>query len=164
VKLIDFGSTRVAGIADASNDSTQVLGTVQYAAPEYFIGEPGTQRSDLYSLGVIAYQMLSGRLPFGTEAAKARTKLEQRRLRYRSVLQKNRSIPPWIDEVLRKATNPDPLKRYEEVSEFLYDLRHPTEAFLNRSRPPLLERNPLTFWKTLSLILAVIVVILLARN
>jgi hypothetical protein len=108
--------------------------------------------------------MLSGRLPFGTEAAKARTRLEQRRLTYRSVLQEDRAIPAWIDDVLRKATNPDPFKRYEEVSEFLHDLRHPTQAFLNRVRPPLLERNPVAFWKTLCLILAVIIVILLARN
>jgi serine/threonine protein phosphatase PrpC len=164
VKLIDFGSTRVAGIADGASESAQILGTVQYAAPEYFLGDSGTQRSDLYSLGVIAYQMLSGRLPFGTEAAKARTRLEQRRLTYRSVLREDRAIPAWIDDVLRKATNPDPFKRYEEVAEFLHDLRHPTQAFLNRARRPLLERNPVAFWKTLSLILAVIIVILLARN
>ena len=50
------------------------LGTVQYTAPEYFLGEAGTPRSDMFSLGVIAYQMLSGRLPYGAEVPKARTR------------------------------------------------------------------------------------------
>jgi len=49
---------------------------------------------------------------------------------------------------------PDPLRRYETLSEFVYDLRHPNAAFLNRTQPPLIERNPLLFWKCVSAILA----------
>jgi serine/threonine protein phosphatase PrpC len=162
VKIVDFGSTRVAGIVEAMNDEASLLGTAQYTAPEYFVGEPGTPRSDLFSLGVIAYQMLSGKLPYGAEIAKSRTKAEQRRLRYRSVLDDNRAIPVWIDEVLRKATHPDPNKRYEELSEFVFDLRHPNDAYLKMTRPPLLERNPLAFWKTLCIALLILVLILLA--
>jgi hypothetical protein len=65
VKIIDFGSARVAGVSEcaAPLERSSILGTLQYAAPEYFVGDPGSERSDLYSLGVIAYQMLSGRLP-----------------------------------------------------------------------------------------------------
>ena len=163
VKLIDFGSTRVAGISeiDSPIERSEMLGTLQYTAPEYFLGESGTARSDLFSLGVIAYQMLSGRLPFGAEVPKARTRAAQRQLKYQSVLDDEREIPAWIDEVLRKATHPDPNRRYEELSEFVYDLRHPTEGYLNRKRAPLLERNPVAFWRGVSLILAVVVVILL---
>ena len=51
---------------------------MQYTAPEYFLGESGTPRSDLFSLGVIAYQMLSGRLPYDAEVPKARTRAAQR--------------------------------------------------------------------------------------
>ena len=163
VKLIDFGSTRVAGISeiDSPIERSEMLGTLQYTAPEYFLGESGTARSDLFSLGVIAYQMLSGRLPFGAEVPKARTRAAQRQLKYQSVLDDEREIPAWLDEVLRKATHPDPNRRYEELSEFVYDLRHPTEGYLNRKRAPLLERNPVAFWRGVSLILAVVVVILL---
>jgi serine/threonine protein phosphatase PrpC len=163
-KIIDFGSTRVAGIAeiDSPIERSELLGTLQYTAPEYFLGESGTTRSDIFSLGVIAYQMLSGRLPYGTDVPKTRTRAAQRQLRYQSVLDDEREIPAWIDDVLRKATHPEPGRRYEELSEFLYDLRHPTPDYLNRTRAPLLERNPVAFWRGIALILAVAVVVLLA--
>jgi serine/threonine protein phosphatase PrpC len=163
VKIVDFGATRVAGIVEsAATVQNLPQGTAQYTAPEYFLGEAGTPRSDLFSLGVIAYQMLSGRLPFGAEVAKARTKAAQRRLAYRSLLDDERDIPAWFDETLKKATQPDPDKRYQELSEFVYDLSHPNEAYLRRTRQPFLERNPLVFWKTVSLLLLIVVVWLLA--
>ena len=165
VKIIDFGATRVAGISEIDSPLArgELLGTMQYTAPEYFLGESGTPRSDLFSLGVIAYQMLSGRLPYDAEVPKARTRAAQRQLKYRSVLDDEREIPAWIDEVLRKATHPDPSKRYEELSEFVYELRHPSQAYLSRVRAPLLERNPVAFWRGVSLLLAIAVVILLLR-
>jgi serine/threonine protein phosphatase PrpC len=163
VKIIDFGSTRVAGIAEGAADVGvgDILGTAQYTAPEYFLGEGGSPRSDLFSLGVITYQMLAGRLPYGAEVAKSRTRSAQMKLVYDSVLDDQREIPAWIDGVLRKALHPNPALRYEELSEFVFDLRHPNQAFLSKTRPPLIERNPLLFWKSVSAILAVIVVVLL---
>ena len=162
VKLIDFGSAYVAGIAEVDSPLSEhaMLGTASFTAPEYFLGEFGTRRSDLYSLGVVAYQMLSGRLPYGPEVAKARTKLAQKNLSYHSVLDNKREIPAWLDSTLRKATHPDPTKRYSELSEFVYDLRHPNSAFMNQSKQPLMERNPLLFWKGLSLLLFVVIVLL----
>lgn len=163
VKIIDFGSTRVAGVMEIESpiERHDLVGTAAYTAPEYFLGEGGTTRSDLFSLGVIAYQMLSGQLPYGTQVAKARTLAAQRKLVYKSVLDENREIPAWIDEVLRKAVHPDPAKRYEELSEFTYDLRYPSQAYLNKTRPPLIERNPVVFWKSVSLLLAIVVVALI---
>ncbi|WP_331069291.1 bifunctional protein-serine/threonine kinase/phosphatase [Steroidobacter sp.] len=163
VKIMDFGSTRVAGIVESSSEVTNLPdGTLQYTAPEYFLGEAGTSRSDLFSLGVIAYQMLTGRLPFGAEVAKARTKAAQRKLIYRSLLDDERDIPAWFDETLRKATQPDPDRRYQELSEFVYDLSHPNEEYLRRTRPPLLDRNPLVFWKTVSALLMIVILVLLS--
>jgi serine/threonine protein kinase len=165
-KIIDFGSARVAGIDEmqARAQPPELLGTVQYAAPEYFLGEPGSNQSDIFSLGVIAYQMLSGRLPYGSRVPQARTREAQRRLVYSSVLDEKRDIPAWVDEALKKALHPDPDKRYSELSEFVFDLRHPTKAFVGRTRPALLERNPSAFWKGLCLILAVIILVLLVRK
>ncbi len=163
-KIIDFGATKVAGISEIlSLDTHQdILGTAQYTAPEYFLGEAGSARSDNFSLAVIAYQMLSGRLPYGTKVAQSRTKASQDKLRYVSVLNEKQEIPVWIDFTLKKALQPNPLKRYAELTEFVYDLRHPNKEFMNKTRPPLLERNPLAFWKGLSLFLAIVVVYLLA--
>lgn len=118
VKIIDFGSTRVASLLEISSPITrqEVLGTAQYTAPEYFLGESGTTRSDLFSLGVIAYYMLSGKLPYGTQVANATSKTAQRRLKYASVLDDERNIPAWLDQTLKKAVHVDPYKRYAELS------------------------------------------------
>lgn len=166
VKIIDFGSTLVAGIAEIDTPIQQfhILGTAQYTAPEYFLGEMGSMRSDLFSLGVITYQMLSGRLPYGAQIAKTRTKAAQRKLNYTSVLDEDREIPSWMDDAIIKAVHPDPYKRYDELSEFLFDLRHPNRAFLNKARPPLIERNPVGFWKGISLTLAGIIILLLVNE
>ncbi|GAB4555295.1 MAG: bifunctional protein-serine/threonine kinase/phosphatase [Rhizobacter sp.] len=167
VKIIDFGATRVAGVAEMSTplDRSEILGTAQYTAPEYFLGQEGDFRSDMFSLAVITYQMLSGgRLPYGTEVSKSRTPAAQRRLRYDSVLADDRETPAWIDSVLHKALQPDPLKRYESLSEFVHDLHHPNPAYLSKTRPALVERNPVLFWKSVSLVLALVVVgLLMAR-
>lgn len=166
IKIIDFGSTQVAGLREISTPITEqnILGTAQFTAPEYFLGERGTTKSDMFSLGVIAYQMLSGRLPYGVQVARAQTKSAQRKLIYKSVLDDDRTIPAWIDEAIKKSVHPDPYKRYDEITEFIYDLRHPNKAFLTKSRPPLIERSPVLFWKSLSFILFIIVMILLGTH
>ena len=166
VKIIDFGSTQVAGLIEITGPINQqhILGTAQYTAPEYFLGETGTTRSDMFSLGVIAYQMLSGQLPYGTQVAKIQTKSAQRKLNYKSVLDDERTIPGWIDESIKKAVHPNPTQRYDEISEFIYDLRHPIQTYLNKTRAPLMERSPVLFWKSLSLILFIIIIFLLSTH
>jgi serine/threonine protein kinase len=113
-------------------------------------------------LGVIAYQLLTGHLPYGADVARAKTRSEQRKLRYRSSLQEDRAIPVWVDGAIRRAVHPDPTKRYQELSEFIFDLRQPNRAYLDAPQP-LLERDPLLFWKMLSALLAIIVLALLVR-
>ena len=159
IKVIDFGGVRIAGVVEAKNTLEQddMQGTALYMAPEYFVGEMISSRSDQFSLAVLAYHMLSGRFPYNTEVAKSRTVAAQKRLKYRSVLDDEREIPAWIDHALRKALHPNPFRRYEEISEFIFDLRQPNQAFLRKSRAPLLERNPLLFWKSTSLALGITV-------
>lgn len=162
VKILDFGATRVAGIMEIATPIEQInlLGSAAYAAPEYFLGENGSPCSDIYSLGVIAYQMLSGKLPYGVEVAKSRTKAAQKKLAYQSVLNEEREIPAWVDDAIRKAVEPDPFARYEELSEFVFDLHHPNAEFLNKTRPPLIDRNPVIFWKSVSFVLLLMVIAL----
>jgi serine/threonine protein phosphatase PrpC len=162
-KIIDFGSTNITGVAETAPPAgpEAILGTVQYTAPEYFLGEGGSPRSDMFSLGVITYQMLTGKLPYGAQIAKARTRSQFNKLRYNSAVDDNSGIPAWIDGALRTAVHPDPYKRYESLSEFIFDLRHPNAKYLGSSATPLIERNPLLFWKGLAAILACIILFLL---
>ena len=108
--------------------------------------------------------MLTGLLPYGAQIARARTKAQLGKLQYNSAPVENRDVPAWIDGALRKAVHPDPYKRYESLSEFMFDLRHPNANFAATSRTPLIERNPLLFWKCLTVALACAVVVLLAMH
>jgi serine/threonine protein phosphatase PrpC len=166
VKIIDFGSTRITGVVEAepSGMHNDILGTQQYTAPEYFVGERATTRSDLFSLGIITYQMLTGRLPYGTQIANARTRSQFNRLVYRSASHGDRDVPLWVDGALEKAVHPNPAKRYDSFSEFLFDLRHPNANYLATSSTPLIERNPLLFWKCTTIVLALAVIVLLAMQ
>jgi serine/threonine protein phosphatase PrpC len=164
VKIIDFGSTKVAGLMEMTQsiEHQNILGTAQYTAPEYFLGEVGAPRSDLFSLAVITYQMLTGKLPYGAQVAKSRTKSAQNKLHYQTVLHDDREIPVWVDDTLKKALHPNPHKRYQELSEFTYDLSQPSKAFLSKTKAPLLERDPVVFWQSVSAILVMVIIWLLA--
>ncbi|GIX00488.1 MAG: protein kinase [Pirellulaceae bacterium] len=164
VKLIDFGSARVAGLAELAfpPDESFLPGADPYMAPECFLGQPGTMQSDLYSLGVITYQMLSGgALPYGTDVAKISTRASRNCLRYRSLQEVGRPIPLWADGCIKKAVHPKPEWRYDSLSEFLDDLRHPNPDLMSERWMAFLERHPLLFWKTVSLVLLIANLVLL---
>ena len=155
-KIIDLGSARVAGISDALFEhESDIMGTAAYVAPEYFLGDNGCDQSDLYSLAVLTYYLLSDRFPYGTQVAKTRTVAAQHKLKYQSVLDDRRPIPAWIDATLKRALQPNPEKRFTSLSEFTYHLRQPSPAFLNRVTAPLIQRHPLKFWQGLSLLLVI---------
>jgi serine/threonine protein phosphatase PrpC len=163
VKIIDLGSVRVAGVREAmpATDTGDILGTHQYAAPEYFLGRPGTEKSDLFSLGLIAYELLTGVLPYGDEVSGATTPKAQASLFYISASEFSPGVPEWMDFAIRKAVSIDPARRYEALSEFVADLHQPSESFKRRSATPLVERNPLLFWQVLSGVFFLIIVWLL---
>ncbi|MCE3253635.1 MAG: serine/threonine protein kinase, partial [Cellvibrio sp.] len=112
VKIIDFGAVSIAGLEETQSKApaTYLMGTALYSAPEYFLGEAGTAQSDLFSLGVITYYLLSGRYPYGTNMAKTKTLSAQKRLNYLSLLDEDREIPSWIDAAIRKAVHVSPYK------------------------------------------------------
>ncbi|TYK66875.1 bifunctional protein-serine/threonine kinase/phosphatase [Colwellia echini] len=158
VKIIDFGSTFIAGVTDV--DTEEIMrGTIRYSAPEYFLGQLGTTQSDIYSLAVITYQMLSGKFPYGSEIAQANSVSAQRKLKYKSIINDDSELPRWIDDSLEKALKIDPLKRQLVLSEFMQDLREPNKAFLAKTKPPLIQRDPVMFWQSISVILFILLVI-----
>ena len=164
VKLIDLASASVAGIEESAPGTAGALpGTLQYTAPEYLSGDIISWRADQFSLGVIVYEMLTGRLPYGTQVAQVRSARDQRSLRYRPARGEDCPAPEWIDFALTRATHPDPLRRYDALSEFTADLRRPAAGYQPMRQRPLLERNPVRFWQSVAGGLAVIILLLLLR-
>jgi len=158
VKVIDFGSTKIAGIQEINTpiERGTLLGTYDYAAPEYFEGYPGSNRSDLFSIAVITYEMLTGKLPYGKPLSKRALK----RVRYIPAKQINPAIPAWVDAALEKAVQINPVLRYEHMSELVSDLATPNPNLVKKEQP-LLERNPVGFWRGLAIGLLIINIILL---
>lgn len=165
VKIIDFGATRVAGVVESAAlaEDAQILGTAQYTAPEYFVGEEASPRSDLFSLGVVTYEMLTGELPYGAQVSRATTARALSKLRYNSSPVQVAGIAPWVDAALARATNPYPHRRYAAMSEFIADLRRPGTAYDPTERVPLMQRNPLLFWQVLSLVLGLLLLATIAQ-
>ncbi|VAW81412.1 Serine/threonine protein kinase [hydrothermal vent metagenome] len=151
VKILDFGSVKVAGDQDLSTPllANDLVGTADYTAPEYITGASGNQRSDQFSLAVITYEMLTGQLPFN----KPLSQYGNSKRRYISFQEINIDVPIWIESAIKHALNANPEKRYEEITELVYDLAHINQSYMSKEFKPLLERNPAKFWKIISLLL-----------
>ena len=163
VKIVDFGSTKIAGIADVSTpvERKELLGTKHYTAPEYLMEKPGTPQSDLFSLGCIIYEMITGKLPYGKNLLKAVEKRSLSKLDYISIQDYTANIPDWVDKTIRKAVEINPERRYRKLSELESDLRKPNPEYLKEQPLPLMERNPVGFWRTISLLLVIANLVLL---
>ena len=119
VKVADFG---IACLADAAQTLTQeALGSVHYISPEQARGDRIDARSDIYSSGVVLYEMLTGRLPFEGDSAVsvAIQHLSSVPLSPRDI---NENVPEALELICMKAMNPDPDKRYSSADAMLEDL------------------------------------------
>jgi len=162
VKIIDFGSIKIAGVQEISSpiERKELMGTEDYTAPEYLLGITANHKSDLFSLGVICYEMLTAKHPYGEQLKKYNKAHNIKKLRYLSATNYNPMIPLWIDGALKKAVHYEHRSRYDSFSEFLFDLQHPNEKFMSNNLP-LLERNPIKTWQFISAILLVLNIFLL---
>lgn len=128
VKLIDFGIASDAAARRLTYANiTATLGTPNYISPEQVKGKRGDGRSDIYAVGVILYEMLTGKLPF--TGGSPMQVMNDRLLNYPvppTVL--NSSISPQLQEVIYRALERDPRNRYAKASEFAHDLAHLEEV------------------------------------
>lgn len=140
IKLIDFG---IAGDTASRRltyaNFTTMLGTPNYIAPEQVKGKRGDGRTDLYSMGVILYEMLTGKLPFSGPTPMAA--MNDRLLNHPlppSVA--DPTVSPQLQEILYRALERDPRNRYATAKEFIRDLEHPDQVGVE-------EREELLHWQ-----------------
>ncbi|MEE6728733.1 Stk1 family PASTA domain-containing Ser/Thr kinase [Pediococcus pentosaceus] len=120
-KITDFGIA-IANQQSSFTRTNTVIGSVQYLSPEQVRGHIATQQSDIYSLGIILFEMLTGKVPFeGESAVSIAVKHYQDQLPL--VKDFNTKIPQSLENVVLKATAKNPIDRYKNVAEMAADLK-----------------------------------------
>lgn len=117
VKVTDFGIAHVSSAGADITQTGQMVGTAQYISPEQAQGKPVSNASDLYSTGVVLFEMLTGQVPFqgDSSVAIALQHINQPAPRPSSV---NRAVPPVLDDIVLKAMAKSPVERYGSAADF----------------------------------------------
>jgi eukaryotic-like serine/threonine-protein kinase len=143
VRVADFGIAR-AGASDMT-ETGSIVGTAQYLSPEQAQGLPVSPRSDLYSVGVLLYELLTGRVPFDAESP-VTVALKQVSEAPVPPSQRNPAVPPALEAVVLRALEKDPARRFQDADAFIAAL----EAARTPARPARevrLERTPGEPWE-----------------
>ncbi len=169
IKIVDFGSVFVAGVAEIFVPITHegALGTACYADPLYLRGKNSGSQGDLYSLATIAYEIFTGKLPYGEDIEECRSAMEFDRLRYQSASQYNAIIPVWFDRALEKGVKFDLLERYQTIDSLISDLKYPNANFLRDDPKQEYTKSPLLFWQLMSgfwIVMLLVMVVLFSSS
>jgi eukaryotic-like serine/threonine-protein kinase len=127
-KLIDFGIAANAGSRRLTFAKlTETMGTPDYISPEQVKGKRGDARSDIYTLGIMFYEMLTGKVPFTgpNPFVIMNERLLNNPIPPREV---NPSVTPELQEIIYRAIERDPKRRYQSAHEFAVDLEHPEKV------------------------------------
>ena len=122
VKVTDFGIARAMNSTNTVMYTNSIMGSAHYLSPEQASGKTIDGSTDIYSLGVVLYEMLSGKVPFEGETPIA-VALKHVREKIIPPTRYNPSIPPLLESVVLKALSKDPKDRFESISDMMSDLR-----------------------------------------
>ena len=122
VKVTDFGIARAMNATNTVMYTNSILGSAHYLSPEQASGKPVDGNTDIYSLGVVLYEMLTGRVPFEGETPIA-VALKHVREKVAPPTRYNPSIPPLLEAVVMKALSKNPADRFDSISDMISDLR-----------------------------------------
>lgn len=120
VVLTDFGIARIMSSSQLTS-GTAMVGTPAYMAPEQGLGDAGDERSDLYSLGAILYQMVTGRLPYDGETPLS-VVLKHLNDPIPSARTVNKEVPVSVDTLIQRLMAKDPTERYQTANELILDI------------------------------------------
>ena len=120
IKVTDFGIAQFSR-NEIRTDSERAIGSVHYISPEQASGAITDEKADIYSLGVMMYEMLTGKLPFEADNAVS-VAIMQMQSTPAMPREVNPSIPEGLEEITMKAMQKDPSKRYQSAAEMLYDI------------------------------------------
>lgn len=150
--IIDFGSVFVSGVAEIfiPIDHEAALGTASYSDPLYLTGKNSAIQGDIYSIATIAYELFTGKLPYGTAIESCQVPRDFDALRYIPAQQVNPRIPVWLDRALEKGVHFDLQERYSQLDAFMQDIRYPNPDFLRDEVKKQSQGNRLLFWQLLS--------------
>ncbi len=140
VLIKDDGTAKITDFGIAlSHDSMQitandlVLGSAHYLAPEITSGQEATHASDVYSLGIVFYELLSGNVPFSATTP-VQVAMAHINDKLPSLTERNANIPLQIEEIVKKACAKNKADRYESVEEMLYDLENYLSIQINKEK------------------------------
>lgn len=169
VKIVDFGSVFVAGLAEVfiPLEHEGVLGTATYSDPKYLLGKNTGIQGDLYALATITYEIFTGKLPYGDKIEECQTAFEYDRLRYICATEANPIIPMWFDRTLERGVSFDLEQRYDNIPEFIKDLKKPNPTYLLDDPKVTKNKSQVLFWQLLSgfwILMLVLVVALFTQG